>query len=66
MLLFRMMPHKFRDFLALLFFMIYATIQLLAIFNPGTQDDVISARVQDVMMAIIGYYFIASAKENKK
>ena len=56
---------KFRDIFAISFVVIYAVIQLIAIFNPGSQDDVISARLQDIMMAIIGYYYIASSKDKK-
>ena len=44
-------------FLAILFSMIYAGIQFAALYNPSTQDDVISARVQDILLMIISFYF---------
>jgi hypothetical protein len=34
---------------------VYIAIQFAAIYNHG--DDIISARVQDIMVMIIGYYF---------
>ena len=43
--------------IALVFLVIYAGVQFAALYNPDTKDDVISARVQDIMLAIIGYYF---------
>ena len=46
------------------FLIIYAILQFYAIYSPGGQDDVISARVQDILMMIIGYYFGSSHKEN--
>ncbi len=57
---------KFKNSLALIFVIIYAGIQWEAIHNPGDQDDVISARVQDIMVVIIAYYFVASSRENRK
>lgn len=57
---------KFRNFLALMFVIIYAAIQWATIYNPGDKDDIISARVQDIMVVIIAYYFVASSRENKK
>lgn len=59
--------HKFVDhvpmIIALFFCFIYAVIQLLAIFSHGA-DDIISARVQDIMVMIIGFYFGASYKRS--
>lgn len=57
---------KFKDYLAITFVVIYAAIQWEAIRHPGDQDDVISARVQDIMVVIIAYYFVASSKDNRK
>lgn len=39
---------------------IYAIIQLCVIFHVGQSDDLISARVQDLMMIIVGFYFGSS------
>jgi hypothetical protein len=57
---------KFRNLLALLFLIIYAIIQWQAIHNSSGQDDVISARVQDIMVVIIAYYFVASSRDTRK
>jgi hypothetical protein len=43
--------------LALIFTAIYIAIQAAAIYHPSTSDDIISARVQDIMLIIIGFYF---------
>lgn len=45
---------------------IYAVVQLYAMYHPGEQDDLISARVQDIMMLIVAYYFGSSAGSANK
>jgi|GEM_PF-1305422 len=52
--------------LAIGFLIIYAMVQLYAIYNPGTQDDIIAARVQDAVMIILTYYFGSSWSSRKK
>ncbi len=52
-------------FLSIGFLVIYALLQAYVIYNPSTQDDVISARVQDIVMMIIGYYFGSSHTSKK-
>lgn len=52
------MPH----YLALAFLLIYFTIQICAINHPGQQDDIISARVQDIMVMIVSFYFGSAHK----
>ncbi len=51
--------------LALFFAIIYAVINLFVIYHPDNQDDVISARAQDIMMLICGYYFVSSHRKKK-
>lgn len=48
--------------LALLFVVIYALVQFTAVFYPTPGEDLISARVQDIMVMIIGYFFGSTAK----
>lgn len=57
---------RFKDFIALCFILIYAIIQWLAINSPGGQDDIISARAQDIIMVIIGHYFLPARKDKNK
>lgn len=45
------------EILALSFIVIYAVVQLYVLYHPGGQDDMISARVQDIVMIIVGFYF---------
>jgi hypothetical protein len=52
--------------LAVGFLLIYATVQLYIIMEPGVQDDVISARMQDVLMVIIAFYFGSSSSSRSK
>lgn len=54
--------------LAVGFLAIYAIIQLYAIYSPGNQDDIISARVQDIIVMIVSFYFgsSSSARKNEK
>lgn len=47
----------FVPILAASFVAIYAIIQIYAIYSPGNQDDVISARLQDIILMICGYYW---------
>ena len=49
--------------LALIFTLVYAGIQFCAIYAPHNVDDIISARVQDIMIIIVGYYFGSSNKK---
>jgi hypothetical protein len=53
------------NILALIFIVIYAVMQYHIVNNPGNQDDVISARVQDIFVMIISFYF-GSAHGKKK
>lgn len=53
------------EVLAAAFVIIYAVIQYIAIQNPSGQDDVISARVQDIMLMIISFYFGSMHKRRK-
>lgn len=50
-----------RDFvpsvLALGFLVIYTIIQVYVILMPGSENDVVSARVQDILIMIISFYF---------
>ena len=57
---------KFKNVLALLVVLIYAVIQFMAIYNPGNQDDIISARIQDILVMIISSYFVSKNKEVKE
>lgn len=45
------------------FLITYALIQLYCITHPGTEDDIISARLQDILVIIVSYYFGSSHKE---
>lgn len=47
-----------KTIISIAFLIIYACIQYSAIMHPGTQDDIISARVQDVFIIIVSYYFV--------
>jgi hypothetical protein len=46
--------------LAFAILILYTIIQLTAIYIPGSQDDVISARVQDILLFVMAYYFGSS------
>jgi hypothetical protein len=52
--------------LAIIFVVIYALVQFTAVFYPTPGEDLISARVQDIMVMIIGYFFGSSAKQRIK
>jgi len=41
----------------------YAIIQLYCVTHPGNANDIISARLQDVLIMIISYYFGSSHRE---
>jgi hypothetical protein len=43
--------------LAIGFLIIYASVQLLSTYAPHGVDDIISARVQDIFVMIVSYYF---------
>lgn len=49
--------------IAILILLIYAGIQFCAIYSPSSADDIISARVQDVLVMIVSYYFGSSNKK---
>lgn len=51
--------------IACAFVIIYAFVQCFVINHPGSQNDVISARVQDIMVMIIGFYFGSMYKRRK-
>jgi hypothetical protein len=50
------------EILACSFTLIYVIIQYFVLKHPGGQDDVISARVQDIMVMIISFYFGSAHK----
>jgi len=50
------------EILALAFLCIYALIQCYCVIHEGQGLDVISARVQDILVIIISYYFGSSIK----
>lgn len=47
-------------FLAMAVLLVYAIVQIIAIYSPEHVDDIISARVQDIFVIIISYYFGSS------
>lgn len=49
--------------LSIFFTGIYAYIQYMVIVQPGNVDDVISARVQDIIVMIVSFYFGSSHKK---
>ena len=49
--------------LALGFLMFYGAMQFYCVMNNNPQDDIISARFQDILIMIISYYFGSSHKE---
>lgn len=51
--------------IAISFLVIYSAIQYFVISHPTTQDDIISARVQDIFIMIISYYFGSTHKSSK-
>lgn len=53
----------FPDLIAAAFVLIYAFIQWHVIHHPGVQDDVVSARVQDVVVMIVSFYFGSAHKK---
>ncbi len=52
--------------IAIAFVIMYAVIQYFVINHPGQQDDIISARIQDIMVMIVGYYFGSAYKRRKQ
>lgn len=50
-------------FLAIGFLVVYALIQCYCAFYPISNNDIISARLQDILVMIISYYFGSSYKE---
>lgn len=53
-------------FIAISFIIIYSVLQAYIIYVPGSGDDVISARLQDILVMIISYYFGSSSSSRKK
>lgn len=51
--------------LAVGFLINYALVQFYCVTHPGTANDTISARFQDVLIMIISYYFGSSHKEKQ-
>jgi len=51
------------NILAAAFIIIYAVIQYHVVNHPGDQDDIISARVQDIFVMIISFYFGSAHKK---
>lgn len=45
------------NILAIAFLIIYALIQYMIVTHPSSSDDIISARVQDIFVMIISFYF---------
>lgn len=43
--------------LALLFLLCYAIIQVYSVMHPTAVDDIISARLQDILIMVFSYYF---------
>lgn len=54
---------KIPTFLSIGFLLIYCVIQIYCIVNPGQQDDIISARLQDILVIIVSYYFGSSHRD---
>lgn len=52
-------------FLALGFLIIYALIQIYCVTHDNSVNDIISARLQDILIMIISYYFGSAHKEWK-
>lgn len=46
--------------LAIGLLIIYSIVQIYCIFHNGSDDDIISARIQDILIMIISYYFGSS------
>jgi hypothetical protein len=58
------MKLTFTDWLAIFFTIIYLIVQWDAIHHSEIIDDVISARLQDIMVLILAYYFVDSKSNN--
>lgn len=52
--------------MAIAFIAIYAILQAYIIYLPGHTEDVISARLQDILVMIVSYYFGSSSSSRKK
>lgn len=52
--------------LAYLFVACYVAVQFYCIFMPNTINDIISARVQDILIMVVSYYFGSSHKNVTK
>lgn len=51
------MNKVFEHIFAFLILIIYCIVQVYCISNPGDQDDIVSARMQDVLLVVVTYYF---------
>jgi hypothetical protein len=54
---------KVPTILSIGFLIVYSFIQFYVIYNPGSDDDIISARLQDILVMIVSYYFGSSHKD---
>lgn len=52
--------------LAFLFVVCYAAVQLYCLIDPNTINDIISARLQDILIMVVSYYFGSSHKSAEK
>ncbi len=52
--------------LACAFLVIYALVQFTAVFYPAPSEDIISARVQDIMVMIVSYFFGSTNRKGRK
>jgi hypothetical protein len=48
------------SFIAVSFLLCYFCVQIFVIYSPSPMNDIISARVQDIFVMIISYYFGSS------
>lgn len=52
--------------LALGTLVIYAAVQIYTIYKPSSEAELLSARIQDLMLIVISYYFGTSYSSRKK
>jgi len=51
--------------LAIGFLIIYSVIQIYCLLHIGSEDDIISVRLQDILIMIVSYYFGSSQEKLK-